>query len=526
MRRPAGCQPSRLVRYNGGVACSRDVPTRFERYATPPRAAGACGLAALEVPHDGPRLVPWQTLLAHPGPDGYLVQLYQDEGFFGEAVSHFVAHGVAQGDAVILVATGPHWDLLADCLAGKGLDVVALRRHGQLPLLDADATLPTFLVRTLPDAPTFKALARATIAQARAGSRSGRVRWWGEMVNVLFVNGNGRGSTRLEELFDEVAHEESIAIFCSFLMDPFDATMYAGPLQAVCGTHAHLIPVANEAHQPPACTGRASTSSGRWMDSSWTPSGLPRRGKGRGCRQRKRFSCGSTARCLAWPRSCSPGHVTTPRPPRGAASREQDKTAARGTDGGWTAHAPPWFVAGCTISTHNEQEPLRTSSRESLWVSHSESRAPHRAAQRVKAHTGMACPSRMETPCAVCCSSGRTVASFLPLREYKRRTRRHRRLFPCGHLPARADWCGTAHSLAQGRGLHGWHQHGKEHNHGEHHRQDQRGHQRHRKGGEAGRREGQGRRRAGLDKSKDAAARGAEKVKDTTDRAAEKVKEA
>ena len=199
---------------------------------------------------------PWQTLLAHPGPDGHLVQLYQDEGFLGEAVSHFVAHGVAQGDAVILVATGPHWDLLADCLAGKGLDVVALRRHGQLLLLDADATLPTFLVRTLPDAPTFKALVRATIAQARAGSRSGRVRWWGEMVNVLFVNGNGRGSTRLEELFDEVAHEESIAIFCSFLMDPFDATMYEGPLQAVCGTHAHLIPVANDAHQT-ACVHRA-----------------------------------------------------------------------------------------------------------------------------------------------------------------------------------------------------------------------------------------------------------------------------
>src|SRR6185295_3460897 len=138
----------------------------------------------------------------------------------------------------------------------KGLDVVALRRHGQLLLLDADATLPTFLVRTLPDAPTFKALARATIAQARAGSRSGRVRWWGEMVNVLFVHGNGRGSTRLEELFDEVAHEEAIAIFCSFLMDPFDATMYAGPLQAVCRTHAHLIPVADEAHQT-ACVHQA-----------------------------------------------------------------------------------------------------------------------------------------------------------------------------------------------------------------------------------------------------------------------------
>jgi MEDS: MEthanogen/methylotroph, DcmR Sensory domain len=227
---------------------------------------------------------PWQTLLASPGPDGHVVQLYQDDGFFGDAVSHFAASGLAQGDAVILVATGAHWELLADCLSGKGLDVVALRRHGQLLLLDADATLPTFLVDTLPDAPTFKALARATIAQARTGSQSGRVRWWGEMVNVLFVNGNGRGSTRLEELFDEVAHEEAIAIFCSFLMDPFDAKMYEGPLQAVCGTHAHLIPVANEAHQT-ACVHQAlldvfGTVEGLLLDAlrsakAWQGTGMP-----------------------------------------------------------------------------------------------------------------------------------------------------------------------------------------------------------------------------------------------------------
>lgn len=227
---------------------------------------------------------PWQTLLASPGPDGHVVQLYQDDGFFGDAVSHFAASGLAQGDAVILVATGAHWELLADCLSGKGLDVVALRRHGQLLLLDADATLPTFLVDTLPDAPTFKALARATIAQARTGSQSGRVRWWGEMVNVLFVNGNGRGSTRLEELFDEVAHEEAIAIFCSFLMDPFDAKMYEGPLQAVCGTHAHLIPVANEVHQT-ACVHQAlldvfGTVEGLLLDAlrsakAWQGTGMP-----------------------------------------------------------------------------------------------------------------------------------------------------------------------------------------------------------------------------------------------------------
>lgn len=88
----------------------------------------------------------------------------------------------------------------------------------------------------------FKPLARQTIAKARAGGKFPRVRWWGEMVNVLYVGGNPRGSNHLEELFDEVAHEESIAIFCSFLMDKFDPRIYDEAFGNVCRTHSHLIP--------------------------------------------------------------------------------------------------------------------------------------------------------------------------------------------------------------------------------------------------------------------------------------------
>ena len=73
-----------------------------------------------------------------------------------------------------------------------------------------------------PDGKIFKPLAKQTIERARAGGKYPRVRWWGEMVNVLYVNGNPSGSNRLEQFFDEVAHEERIAIFCSFLMDKFN----------------------------------------------------------------------------------------------------------------------------------------------------------------------------------------------------------------------------------------------------------------------------------------------------------------
>jgi hypothetical protein len=184
----------------------------------------------------------WRKLLAEPGEDGHIVQLYQDDDFYGEAISHFAAEGLLRGESIILVATDPHWKNISGRLVGKGFDVAALFRQGQLTLLDADRTLPTFMAGNLPDANIFKPLAKQTIDRARAGGKFPRVRWWGEMVNCLYVDGNGRGSNRLEELFDEVAHEESIAIFCSFLMDKFDPDIYSEAFGNVCRTHSHVIP--------------------------------------------------------------------------------------------------------------------------------------------------------------------------------------------------------------------------------------------------------------------------------------------
>ena len=186
--------------------------------------------------------VHWRKLLAEPGDDGHIVQLYQDDDFYGEAISHFAAEGLVRGESIILVATKPHWENISRRLRAKGLDLEGLFRHGQLTLLDADDTLPKFMAGNDPDGSIFKPLARETIARARAGGKFARVRWWGEMVNALYVNGNARGSNRLEEIFDEVAHEEQIAIFCSFLMDKFDPLIYDETFGNVCRTHSHLIP--------------------------------------------------------------------------------------------------------------------------------------------------------------------------------------------------------------------------------------------------------------------------------------------
>jgi hypothetical protein len=95
----------------------------------------------------------------------------------------------------------------------------------------------------MPDSPVFMGLAANVVSQARGDGRYPKVRWWGEMVNILWERGEVAASMNLEDQFDRLAHEQDIAIFCSFLMDNFDGDVHARMLPRLGENHSHLIPV-------------------------------------------------------------------------------------------------------------------------------------------------------------------------------------------------------------------------------------------------------------------------------------------
>jgi hypothetical protein len=185
----------------------------------------------------------WDRLLADAGPSDHVVQLYQDQDFLNRAVCRFAGAALANGEGVILVPTVKHWNAFRPRLIAEGIDVEAAQKRGQLTIVDADETLPRFMRGAMPDSPVFLGLAADVIARARGGSRYEKVRWWGEMVNILWERGDVAASMNLEDLFDQLAHKHDIAIFCSFLMDNFDGEIHTRMLPRLGENHSHLIPV-------------------------------------------------------------------------------------------------------------------------------------------------------------------------------------------------------------------------------------------------------------------------------------------
>lgn len=186
---------------------------------------------------------PWHHIVADASPCEHIVQLYQDQDFLNRAVCRFAGAALANGEGLILVPTLEHWNAIRPRLEAEGVDVDAAQGRGQLTVVDADQLLPRFMLDAMPDSPVFLGLAGEVIGQARSNGRYSKVRWWGEMVNVLWERGDVAASMGLEDLFDQLAHQHDIAIFCSFLMDNFNGEVHTRMIPMLGQSHSHLIPV-------------------------------------------------------------------------------------------------------------------------------------------------------------------------------------------------------------------------------------------------------------------------------------------
>jgi len=181
---------------------------------------------------------PWKDLLVEPLARDHVVQLYRDERFLVESVALFTGIALGKGEAVVLVATPAHARASEERLGASGFCVEDVKHWGQLTLRDAAETLAGFMVHDMPDPVLFKTIIGSVIQRAAAASRNGRVRVYGEMVNLLWRR-NLAAAARLETLWNDVIHSHSISLLCTYHLDG-DRRPFPSDLRAA---HSHLIPV-------------------------------------------------------------------------------------------------------------------------------------------------------------------------------------------------------------------------------------------------------------------------------------------
>jgi signal transduction histidine kinase len=182
--------------------------------------------------------------LQPPSAFTHSVQFYESAQTLGRAIGEFLAAGVNAGQPALVVATSDHQAAFVHHLATHGFDVERLCHDGRLRLLDARETLSTFMVDGLPDGDRFRDTIGGLIAEmsGRRHDRSESVLVYGEMVDLLWQDGQAEAALRLEDLWNALAAKYEFSLRCSYAMDRFHLGAHAGPFQTICSQHTHVIP--------------------------------------------------------------------------------------------------------------------------------------------------------------------------------------------------------------------------------------------------------------------------------------------
>ena len=182
-----------------------------------------------------------RTDWAEMGDTEHFVQFYEADGFLLNSLSGFIGKAIKSGDGAVVVATEAHRNGLDELLKANGLDVTGAIARGRYVTLDAAETLAQILDDDgLPDRERFNQVMGGVIASVTDG-RSG-TRAFGEMVGLVWAEGNYAAAIRLEELWNELQKVHSFSLFCAYPIHEFGGEKFIEPHSSVCSAHSRVIP--------------------------------------------------------------------------------------------------------------------------------------------------------------------------------------------------------------------------------------------------------------------------------------------
>ncbi len=177
----------------------------------------------------------WVGILAHE----HVVQVYQNADRFMDSLEDFVAEGLRGDDGVVVIATMAHLFVL-ECRLRENpeFQFSTLQARGRYVRLNAHEALWQFMVDGSPDERLFSAFVDRVIGNAGKGGRP--VRAFGEMVAVLWSQGNFEATRKLERIWHRVCQERGLALFCAYPDSIFSAGQAAEKTE-LCGMHSRVM---------------------------------------------------------------------------------------------------------------------------------------------------------------------------------------------------------------------------------------------------------------------------------------------
>ncbi len=169
----------------------------------------------------------------------HVVQFYEDDAELLEAIGPYLTAAAVAGDVAIVIATEAHRQAFEAALEVEGIDVAQAGAGGMLRWLDAASTMAEFITDGQIDHDAFDEVVGGLM---RTAAESGRpIRAYGEMVALLWDEGNVLGAIELERLWNELARELPFSLFCAYPAASVAGSEHAEALHQVCHLHSSVL---------------------------------------------------------------------------------------------------------------------------------------------------------------------------------------------------------------------------------------------------------------------------------------------
>ena len=170
----------------------------------------------------------------------HAVALYEDEAYLAETVAAFLVPALRSGDAAIVIARPEHRALIEARVMAAGVDIDSATAEGRYVAADARDMLAAFMGAGGPEQERFDDVIGAALAGAGGGRRS--VRAYGEMVSLLWEDGDVASALALEDFWNELRRHHEFELLCAYPVGVFDDPTTAEAFQRMCEQHSDVTP--------------------------------------------------------------------------------------------------------------------------------------------------------------------------------------------------------------------------------------------------------------------------------------------
>ena len=170
----------------------------------------------------------------------HILQLFDTDESLARSVAAFLDAGADEDQALLVLATMPHWNAISTELRNLGTDLAASRAGARLTVLDAEEMLARVMRRGEPNRALFAQNVAAMVTRLANDAPNG-LRIYAEMVELLAQEGNYASAARLEHLWNEVGAQCRFTLLCGYSAAHFAAPDAGSALAVICCEHSQSL---------------------------------------------------------------------------------------------------------------------------------------------------------------------------------------------------------------------------------------------------------------------------------------------